>query len=69
MRITSAIALLLTLADSAQAQGLRLLPPEEFDHPFDGRVVIHEARDGDEVRRLSPNMTFTIEPLGCLTTR
>jgi hypothetical protein len=62
MRITFTIALLITITISAQAQ---FLPPEEFDRPFDGRVVIQEARDGAEVRKLCPSMLFTITPLGC----
>jgi hypothetical protein len=66
MRVTLAIVLLLTLAGSAQAQKTgRFLPPEAFDHPFDGRVVIQEAKDYDEVRKLCPGMVFTMEPLGC----
>jgi hypothetical protein len=54
----------LILASPAQAQR-GFLPPEEFDHPFEGRVVIQEAKDRDYVRRLCPNMPFTIDPLGC----
>jgi hypothetical protein len=61
MRFLAVIALL-TLVSSAWAQ---FLPPEAFDRPFDGRIVIQEARDRDEVLRLCPNMTFTMEPLGC----
>jgi len=62
MRITFTIALLITITISAQAQ---FLPPEEFDRPFDGRVIIQEARDSDEVRKLCPKMAFMIRPLGC----
>jgi hypothetical protein len=61
MRFLAVIALL-TLVSSAWAQ---FLPPKAFDRPFDGRIVIQEARDRDEVLRLCPNMTFTMEPLGC----
>jgi hypothetical protein len=64
MRILSVITFFL-IASSAQAQGLILLPPEEFDRPFDGRIVIQEARDQDEVRKLCPNIVFTIGALGC----
>jgi hypothetical protein len=52
----------LAIATQAYAQ---FLPPEEFDRPFDGRVVIQLARDQDEVRKLCPGMIFTMEPLGC----
>jgi hypothetical protein len=62
MRITLAIVLLLTPICSAWAQ---FLPPEAFDKPFDGRIVIQEARDYDEARKLCPGMVFTMEPLGC----
>jgi hypothetical protein len=49
MRITLAIALLLSPVSSAWAQ---FLPPEEFDRPFDGPTVFRIARDQDEVRRI-----------------
>jgi hypothetical protein len=61
MRITLATALLITFANSARAQ---FLPPEEYDHPYEGRLVIQEAKDQDEVRRLCP-YPFAMEPLGC----
>jgi hypothetical protein len=64
MRIALVFVSFLILASPAQAKD-GFLPPEEFDRPFDGRVVIQEATDGAEVRKLCPSMPFTIEPLGC----
>lgn len=49
-------------ATTASAQ---YLPPEEFDHPFDGRVVTQQAIDSDNVRKLCPGMNFTMQPIGC----
>jgi hypothetical protein len=59
MRITLAIALL-AIATQAYAQ---FIPPEELDRPFDGRVVIQEAKD--QVRRLCPAMAHFTVALGC----
>jgi hypothetical protein len=41
------------------------LPPEEFDRPYEGRVVIQAAKDQDEVRRLCPKFVFGIAAIGC----
>jgi hypothetical protein len=60
MRITLTAALI-AIATQAYSQ---FLPPEEFDRPFEGRVVIQEAINQDEVRRLC-NAVFTMVPLGC----
>lgn len=60
------IAILLLLLSNAHAQTAgKFLPPEEFDHPYDGRIVIQMARDYDDVRLLCPSMKFTMTPLGC----
>jgi hypothetical protein len=61
MRITLVAIARLTLAGSAWAQ---FLPPEEFDRPFEGRVVIQEAINSEEVRKLC-HAVFTMVPLGC----
>ena len=62
MRIAVLLAIGLVYCTVAWAQ---FLPPEEFDRPFDGRIVIQEARDYDHVRELCPNMVFVMTPLGC----
>jgi hypothetical protein len=62
MRVTlPAIAL---LAHCTAAWG-QYLPPEEFDRPYDGRIVIQEAGDDNEVRRLCPQFMFGVAALGC----
>jgi hypothetical protein len=60
MRITLSIVLLLTLASSAQAQRLRVLPPEEYDRPYtEGPIITIPARDQVHVRELCPNRSLT----------
>jgi hypothetical protein len=60
MRITLSIVLLLTLAGSAQAQRLRVLPPEEYDRPYtEGPIITIPARDQVHVRELCPNRSLT----------
>ena len=64
-RLFSAVVFL-ALATQAQAQGLRLLPPEEFDHPYKGPVVIQAVRSQAEVREFCPGMNFNLGiALGC----
>jgi hypothetical protein len=64
-RIAPTIVLLaIGLVHCTAAWG-QYLPPEEFDRPFNGRVIIQEARDSDEVRKLCPKAAFMIRPLGC----
>jgi len=58
------ITLLPALATVSHAQR-GLLPPEEFDHPYDGRIVIQMARDQAEVRELCKGMVFHGPALGC----
>ena len=40
--------------------GLRLVPPKEYDHPYNGpgQLYITYAESQDEVRRLCPNAPF-----------
>jgi hypothetical protein len=65
-RLFTAVVFLLALATQAHAQGLRLLPPEEFDRPYDGDVIYEAARDQDHVRALCRGMNFNLGvALGC----
>jgi hypothetical protein len=49
----------LILASPAQAQR-GFLPPEEFDHPFDGSLRVVRLQTQQEVRQNCPNMTFIL---------
>jgi len=45
---------------------LKILSPPEYDHPYDGPLVITTARDQNHVRELYPNARFTFGiALGC----
>lgn len=57
-----AIGLSHCIATSAQAQ---LLPPEEFDHPYDGHLMIEHARSEEEVRERCPGGNFPRHALAC----
>jgi hypothetical protein len=61
------LALLATLAaTSAAAEGLRVVPPKEYDYPYNGVVLVVQARDQNHVRELCPTAVFnTGEALGC----
>jgi hypothetical protein len=69
--LTLAPALIVTPAatqsTSAAAEGPRVVPPKEFDHPFPapGKVIVVPARDQDHVRELCPTAKFKGAALGC----
>jgi hypothetical protein len=66
MRIAIACISFLIAGSPAQAQKLRVLPPEEFDHPYTGPSVVVRARDQDHVREMCPGMKFNLGvALGC----
>jgi hypothetical protein len=45
---------------------LRLNPPEHYDHPYNGPLVVTVARDETHVRELCPSAKFTLGvALGC----
>jgi hypothetical protein len=62
--LTLALALIVT---PAATEGLRVVPPPEFDRPFaGGKVIIVPARDQKHVRELCPTAKFnTGVALGC----
>jgi hypothetical protein len=59
-----AIGLSYCIATSAFAQ-IRLLPPEEFDRPYNGEVVIKEGTDQNHLRELCKGVTFLGPALAC----
>ena len=68
MRTAIALAALALAATAANGgQTLRLMPPPEFDHAYDGRVDVVTARDRDHVRELCPGAKFgvTLGALAC----
>jgi hypothetical protein len=61
--LTLALTLIVTPAaaqsTSAAAEGPRIVPPPEFDHPFpDSKLTIVTARDQKHVRELCPTAKF-----------
>jgi hypothetical protein len=62
-----ALALVAASATAAAAEGPRVVPPKEFDHPFTmaGKVIVVTARDQNHVRELCPGTKFTGAALGC----
>jgi hypothetical protein len=64
MRILVIAALVLSVCP-VQAQP-RVLPPPEYDRPYDGTLILIRAQSEDEVRRYCPGMTFNLGvALGC----
>jgi hypothetical protein len=64
--LTLALALVASAA-SAAAEGPRVVPPKDFDHPYraPGKVIVVPARDQDHVRELCPKAVFPGAALGC----
>jgi hypothetical protein len=51
----------------AQPPG-KFLPPEEFDHPYEGKLHVIRVYSQDDVRRLCPRTTFNESyALACMT--
>jgi hypothetical protein len=69
--LTLALTLIVTSAatqsTSTAAEGPRLVPPKEFDHPYPapGKVIVVPARDQNHVRELCPKAVFKEAALGC----
>jgi hypothetical protein len=68
----TAIALLALVISAAPAAAdptpLRLIPPEEYDHPYTkGKLIVYVASSPEEVRILCPGAPFhsQIGALGC----
>jgi hypothetical protein len=60
--LTLALTLIVTpgaaQSTSAAAEGPRIIPPPEFDHPFAGTVIVIPARDQNHVLELCPGSKF-----------
>jgi hypothetical protein len=64
--LTLALALLVAASAATAAAGERLVPPKEYDHPFDGELIEVTALDQDNVRRWCPTAKFPRWALGCM---
>jgi hypothetical protein len=64
MRIVVLLAIGLVHCTATSAFG-GVLPPEEFDHPFEGPVRIEEVRSQEEVRKSCRIPFGQITALGC----
>ena len=42
-----------------------MLPPAEYDRPYEGTLILIRAQDEGEVRRLCPGAVFPSYALGC----
>jgi hypothetical protein len=62
--LTLALTLIVTPAATAAAEGPRLIPPPEYDHPYDGELITFPARDQNHVREICPRTKFP--PMGAL---
>ena len=59
------VALLLVLATPALAASA-VLPPEHYDRPFAGELIVQQMKSQDEVRAACPGTTFpAIGAFGC----
>jgi hypothetical protein len=68
MRILAAVVVTLCVLSPAQAEQRLILPPVEYDHPYDGELVTIIAESADQVRELCPTVPFKAGwPLGCST--
>jgi hypothetical protein len=52
------------LATTYPAQAQRVIPPEEYDHPYDGPVKIWRSADQDYIKSKCPASIFPYH-LGC----
>jgi hypothetical protein len=59
-------ALMLIAAPASAGEQLRLVPPKEYDHAYDGHLEIVPAHNQNHVRELCPGSNFSMgEALAC----
>jgi hypothetical protein len=59
-----ALALVAASAATGAAEGPKLVPPPEYDHPYYGVLIVIPARDQNHVREMCPKTKFP--PMGAL---
>src|SRR5262245_24928182 len=50
---------------ATSAQRTKVIPPEEFDKPYEGMLEVIRVKTSEEVRKWCPRVSFTGAPIAC----